>query len=193
MARRTYEADAEYIETADDLDDLVQDKREGWRANSSKPNERNVMLKLAEIENEKLAEIRLTQIAQAAMLPEFEAAAELIRKELEPFRRYDRVPFVNVSIKDELIHIRVTVQKTSAKAVSFNWLNESYSVTPSGGLFFHDGYKQHSLACDAGQIVEHFLALHKAKITARFETAMKDKRYGSDSAYTKDVEQKLGR
>jgi hypothetical protein len=36
MARRTYEADAEYIETADDLDDLVQDKREGWRANSSK-------------------------------------------------------------------------------------------------------------------------------------------------------------
>jgi hypothetical protein len=49
------------------------------------------------------------------------------------------------------------------------------------------------LACDAGQIVEHFLALHKAKITARFETAMKDKRYGSDSAYTKDVEQKLGR
>ena len=50
-----------------------------------------------------------------------------------------------------------------------------------------------SVACDAGQIVEHFLALHKAKITARFETAMKDKRYGSDSAYTKDVEQKLGR
>ena len=36
MARRNYEADAEYIETADDLDDLVQDKREGWRANSSK-------------------------------------------------------------------------------------------------------------------------------------------------------------
>jgi hypothetical protein len=49
------------------------------------------------------------------------------------------------------------------------------------------------LACDAGQIVEHFLALHKAKITARFETAMKDKRYGRDSAYTKDIEQKLGR
>ena len=30
MTRRTYEADAEQIETADDLDDLVQDKREGW-------------------------------------------------------------------------------------------------------------------------------------------------------------------
>ena len=40
MARRTYEADAEYIETADDLDDLVQDKREGWRANSSKARRR---------------------------------------------------------------------------------------------------------------------------------------------------------
>ena len=40
MARRTYEADSEYIETADDLDDLVQDKREGWRANSSKARRR---------------------------------------------------------------------------------------------------------------------------------------------------------
>jgi hypothetical protein len=151
------------------------------------------MLELAEIENEKLAEIKLIQLAQDAMLPEFETAAELIRNELEPFRRYDRVPFVNVSIKDELIHIRVTVQKTSAKAVSYNWLNESYRVTSSGGLFHNDGHKEHPFACDAGQIVEHFLALHKAKITARFETAMKDKRYGSDSAYTKDVEQKLGR
>ena len=34
------EADANHIETADDLDDLVQDKREGWRANSSKARRR---------------------------------------------------------------------------------------------------------------------------------------------------------
>ena len=40
MTRRTYEADAEHIETADDLDDLVHDKREGWRANSSKARRR---------------------------------------------------------------------------------------------------------------------------------------------------------
>ena len=40
MARRIYEADAEHIETADDLDDLVQDKCEGWRANSSKATRR---------------------------------------------------------------------------------------------------------------------------------------------------------
>ena len=40
MARRTYGADAEYIETADDLDDLVQDKRESWRADSSKARRR---------------------------------------------------------------------------------------------------------------------------------------------------------
>ena len=40
MTRRTYEADAEHIETADDLDDFVQDKREGWRANSSKARRR---------------------------------------------------------------------------------------------------------------------------------------------------------
>ena len=153
----------------------------------------SVMLKLAEFENKKLAKIKLIQIAQQAMLPEFEAAADLIRNELEPFRRYDRVPFVNVSIKDELIHIRVTVQKTSAKAVSFNWLNESYKVTSSGGLFYDDGYKDHSLACDADGIAAHFLTMHKAKITDRFETAMKDKRHGSLNSYTKDREQKLGR
>ena len=40
ITRLTYEADAEHIETADDLDDLVQDKREGWRANSSKARRR---------------------------------------------------------------------------------------------------------------------------------------------------------
>ena len=127
------------------------------------------MLKLAEIENEKLAEIKLIQLAQDAMLPEFEAAADLVRNELEPFRRYDRVPFVNVSIKDDVIRIRATVQKTSAKAVSYNWLNESYKVTSTGGLFFNDGFKEHSLACDAEQIAAHFLTLHKAKITDRFE------------------------
>ena len=151
------------------------------------------MLELAEIENKKLAEIKLIQLAQQAMLPEFEAAADLVRNELVPFRKYNRVPFVDVSAKNELIYIRVTVQKTSAKAVLFNWLNEAYKVTSTGGLFFNDGFKEHSLACDAGQIVEHFLALHKAKITARFEVAMKDKRHGSDNAYIKDGEQKLGR
>ena len=36
MTGRTYEADAEYIETADDLDDLVHDKCEVWRANVEK-------------------------------------------------------------------------------------------------------------------------------------------------------------
>ena len=137
--------------------------------NYLKPNERNVMLKLAEIENEKLAEIKLIQLAQDAMLPEFEAAADLLKLELEPFRRYGRVPFVNVSIKDDVIRIRATVQKPSAKAVSFNWLNEVYKVTSTGGLFFHDGYKQHSLACDAGQIAQHFITLHRGKILARFE------------------------
>ena len=35
MTRRTYEADAKDIQTADDLYDLVHDKGEGWRAYSS--------------------------------------------------------------------------------------------------------------------------------------------------------------
>ena len=127
------------------------------------------MLKLAEFENKKLAEIKLIQLAQKAMLPEFEATADLVRNELEQFRKYGRVPFVDVSAKSELIYIRVTVQKTSAKAVSFNWLNEIYKMTSTGSLFFNDGFKEHSLACDADRIAEHFLTLHKAKITDRFE------------------------
>ena len=40
MARRTREADAELIETVDDLEDLVQDKRQSWRANASKARRR---------------------------------------------------------------------------------------------------------------------------------------------------------
>ena len=36
MTLRTYKADAEHIETADDQDDLVHDKREVWRSTSSK-------------------------------------------------------------------------------------------------------------------------------------------------------------
>ena len=137
--------------------------------NCRKQNERILMLKLAEIENEKLAEIKLIQLAQDAMLPEFEAAADLLRLELAPFVKYGRVPFVDVSAKSELIHIRVKVQKTSAKSVSFNWLNESYSVTPSGGLFYDDGYKEQPIACDADRIAAHFLSLNGVKIRQRFE------------------------
>ena len=40
MTQRNYEVDAERIETANDLDDLVHDKREGWRANSNKARRR---------------------------------------------------------------------------------------------------------------------------------------------------------
>lgn len=34
MVRRTYESDAEKIEDLDDIDDLVADKREAWKASS---------------------------------------------------------------------------------------------------------------------------------------------------------------
>ena len=40
MAKRTYESDAQYVETVDDLDDVVQDKREGWRQSNSKARRR---------------------------------------------------------------------------------------------------------------------------------------------------------
>lgn len=34
MIRRTYESDADKIDYVNDLDDLVADKREAWRATS---------------------------------------------------------------------------------------------------------------------------------------------------------------
>ena len=40
MAKRTYESDAQYVETVDDLDDIVQDKREGWRQTNTKARRR---------------------------------------------------------------------------------------------------------------------------------------------------------
>jgi len=36
MTKRTYESDAVLIERADDLEEIVIDKREIWRANPSK-------------------------------------------------------------------------------------------------------------------------------------------------------------
>ena len=40
MVRRTYESDAAKIESVDDIDELVTDKREAWRATSDKARRR---------------------------------------------------------------------------------------------------------------------------------------------------------
>ncbi len=40
MTRRTYEKDGMSIEVADDLNKLIKDKRECWRANSRKARRR---------------------------------------------------------------------------------------------------------------------------------------------------------
>ena len=40
MSRRTYESDGLMIERADDVDELVADKRQGWRANAAKARRR---------------------------------------------------------------------------------------------------------------------------------------------------------
>ena len=40
MTRRTYESNAAKIADVDDLNDPVQDKREGWRQNSDKVRRR---------------------------------------------------------------------------------------------------------------------------------------------------------
>ena len=40
MVRRIYESDAVKIESVDDIDELVADKREAWRATSDKARRR---------------------------------------------------------------------------------------------------------------------------------------------------------
>ena len=40
MARRTYESDGLNVETADDVDNLVSDKRQGWRSSAAKARRR---------------------------------------------------------------------------------------------------------------------------------------------------------
>ena len=40
MVRRTYESDATKIESVDDINELVADKREAWRATSDKARRR---------------------------------------------------------------------------------------------------------------------------------------------------------
>ena len=40
MPRRTYEADGQRVEVAQDLDDLVSGKRKGWRATPAKARRR---------------------------------------------------------------------------------------------------------------------------------------------------------
>ena len=45
MTKRTYERDAILIERADDLENIVKDKREIWRSNPSKANRRQIRYK----------------------------------------------------------------------------------------------------------------------------------------------------
>jgi|TARA_B000000441_G_C21607474_1_gene269607 hypothetical protein len=40
MTRRTYESDGRRVEVVEDLDSLVSDKREGWRATPAKARRR---------------------------------------------------------------------------------------------------------------------------------------------------------
>ena len=40
MPRRTYERDGQTIESVDDVDELVTDKRAGWRASAAKARRR---------------------------------------------------------------------------------------------------------------------------------------------------------
>ena len=45
MVRRTYESDATKVVNVDDLDDLVADKREDWRASSENARRRQLRYK----------------------------------------------------------------------------------------------------------------------------------------------------
>ena len=59
MTRRTYESDGLNVEMADDVDELVSDKRQGWRASAAKARRRRYKKRLT-------SEIRYqTDISQA--------------------------------------------------------------------------------------------------------------------------------
>ena len=49
MSRRTYEKDADFVEVADDLENLVADKRISWRASPTKARRRQRRLSLIHI------------------------------------------------------------------------------------------------------------------------------------------------
>ncbi len=57
MPRRTHLEDAEQIETADDLEDIVSDKREGWRQASANARRRQRRYK-KKLTNEVLRRVR---------------------------------------------------------------------------------------------------------------------------------------
>ena len=103
------------------------------------------MLRLVEFEAEKLEAIKRLQNELEAMLPVFEDAADLIRCELEPFRKYGREPYVNVSMKNGLIQLHVTVQKRTAKSVSFNWGAVS-EVKPHAAIKLRDSSRRSAMS-----------------------------------------------
>ncbi len=65
MTRRTYERDGQTIESVDDVDELVTDKRAGWRANAAKARRRQRRYK-KRLTNEILRSDYLGQSAEEA-------------------------------------------------------------------------------------------------------------------------------
>ena len=51
---------------------------------------------------------------------------------MEPFRKYDREPHLDLSTCSQYILLCLTVQKKATKAISYNWINVLYKLDGVG-------------------------------------------------------------
>ena len=84
------------------------------------------MLNLIDFEKHRLELFRQQTDTLDGLMPMFRVAANLILEEMEPFRKYGREPHLDLSTCSQYIRLRLTVQKKDTKAISYNWINESY-------------------------------------------------------------------
>ena len=84
------------------------------------------MLNLIDFEKHRLELFRQQTDTLDVLTPMFRDAADLILEEMQPFRKYDREPHLDLSTCSQYIRLRLTVQKKATKAISYNWINVLY-------------------------------------------------------------------
>ena len=127
------------------------------------------MLNLIDFKKHRLELFRQQTDTLDGLMPMFRVAANLILKEMEPFRKYGREPHLDLSTCTQYIRLRVTVQKKDSKAISYNWINVLYKPDGIGQVSLNArGYWQ-SVERDSQQISEQFCTVHRDLIERRFE------------------------
>ena len=103
------------------------------------------------------------------LIPMFRVAAYLILEEMEPFRKYGRKPYLDLSTCSHYIRLRLTVQKKATKAVSYNWINVLYKPDGVGQVSVNADNLWQTVERDVRQIAEQFCKAHRDIIRLRFE------------------------